>query len=267
VLPGIVRGPPFGRPLHLNPRKNRERFSYELPKLWEAAGTTARVRKELLRTLLEEVIVTVCEEPRRAEIEIAWEGGARSELILPLPACGAVSKRTSQGTVELVRALAVHHGDREIASVLNRQRRRTGAGLPFTQERVRSVRKKHRIPAAPPPDPSAETLSIEQAASELGVSGSTIYRWLRAGLLPGEQTTPHASWRIRLTEEIRARFVPEVPDGFLSLAAAAKRLGVARQTVLHKVQRGELEVIQVTKGRRKGLRIRVSAAEAGLFDQ
>ncbi len=72
---------------------------------------------------------------------------------------------------------------------------------------------------------------------------------------------------MRLTDEVRARFMPEVPDGFLALDAAAKRLGVARQTVLHKVQRGELEAIQVTKGRRKGLRIRVSGAEAGLFDQ
>jgi excisionase family DNA binding protein len=70
-----------------------------------------------------------------------------------------------------------------------------------------------------------------------------------------------------LTDEIRARFVPEVPDGYLPLAEAAKALGVARQTVLHKVQRGELEAIQVTNGRRKGLRIRVSAADAGLFAQ
>jgi excisionase family DNA binding protein len=61
--------------------------------------------------------------------------------------------------------------------------------------------------------------------------------------------------------------VPDVPDGYLPLAEAAKRLGVARQTVLHKVQRGELNAVQVTQGRRKGLRIRVSAAGTGLSDQ
>ena len=99
------------------------------------------------------------------------------------------------------------------------------------------------------------------------VSTSTIHRWLREGLLPGEQTTPHAPWRIRLTDEVRARFVPDVPDGFVPLAEAASLLGVARQTVLHKVQRGELEAVQVTKGRRKGLRIQVPGDEAGLFDQ
>jgi excisionase family DNA binding protein len=58
---------------------------------------------------------------------------------------------------------------------------------------------------------------------------------------------------------VRARFVPEVPDGFVPLAEAARLLGCARQTVLQKVQRGELRAIQVTKGRRKGLRIEVQA--------
>ena len=85
--------------------------------------------------------------------------------------------------------------------------------------------------------------------------------------VPGEQTTAHAPWRIRLTDAIRARFVPNVPEGFVPLAEAAKALGVARQTVLHKVQRGELEAVQVTQGRRKGLRIQVSGENAGLFDQ
>jgi excisionase family DNA binding protein len=99
------------------------------------------------------------------------------------------------------------------------------------------------------------------------VSRTTIRRWLADGLLLAEQTTPHAPWRIRLTEQVRQRFVPDVPDGFVPLAEAARLLGCARQTVLHKVQRGELQAIQVTQGRRKGLRIQVPGAGAGLFDQ
>jgi excisionase family DNA binding protein len=51
--------------------------------------------------------------------------------------------------------------------------------------------------------------------------------------------------------------VPDIPDGYLTLADAAKALGCARQTVLHKVQRGELQAIHVTRGRRKGLAINV----------
>ncbi len=54
--------------------------------------------------------------------------------------------------------------------------------------------------------------------------------------------------------------MPDVPDGYVPLAEAAKLLGCARQTVLHKVQRGELNAIHVTKGQRKGLRIEVPDA-------
>jgi excisionase family DNA binding protein len=54
--------------------------------------------------------------------------------------------------------------------------------------------------------------------------------------------------------------VPDVPEGFVGLNDAAKLLGCAKQTVLHKVQRGELQAIQVTNGRRKGLRIKVPGA-------
>jgi excisionase family DNA binding protein len=71
----------------------------------------------------------------------------------------------------------------------------------------------------------------------------------------------------RIDQAVRDRLTPEVPDGWLRLADAAKALGVARQTVLHKVQRGELEAVHVTQGRRKGLRINVNGHQAGLFDQ
>jgi hypothetical protein len=40
----------------------------------------------------------------------------------------------------------------------------------------------------------------------------------------------------------------------------------ARQTVLHKVQRGELAAVHVNRGRRKGLRIQVKHDQPGLFD-
>jgi excisionase family DNA binding protein len=254
-------------PLTTDEREALARIARDLPRLWAAETTTPRDRKALLRSLIGEVIVTVREQPRRAEIEIAWEGGARTELQVPLVRRGAKRTCTPDDTVELIRALAAHHPDRQIAAILNKQGRRTGTGLLFSEPRVKHVRQQHDIPAAPPPDPASGLFTIEQAAEQLGVCHGTIYRWLRAGLLPGEQTTPHAPWRIRLTDEIRARFVPQIPDGWLALDQAAKALGVARQTVLHKVQRGELAAVQVTQGRRKGLRIQVSGGTLGLIDQ
>jgi excisionase family DNA binding protein len=254
-------------PLTTAERQALGRLARELPRLWSAETTSDRDRKQLLRALIVEVVVTVSRAESRAEVEVVWEGGARSELSVRLNRRGPERRRLPDDMLVLIRRLAAHHPDRQIAAILSKQGRLTGTGRPFTEARVKAARQRAGIPAAPPPDPDGEIVTIAQAAAQLGVSTATIRRWLADGLLPAEQTTPHAPWRIRLTEQIRRRFVPEVPDGFVPLAEAARLLGCARQTVLHKVQRGELEAIQVTQGRRKGLRIQVSATEAGLFAQ
>lgn len=254
-------------PLSDQERRALTGLARDLPRLWAAKSTSDRDRKELLRTLLSEVVITVRRPENIAEVEIFWEGGARSELSVRLVRRGGETMRTDEDTVELIRRLAAHHPDHQIAAIVNRQGRRTGTGLPFTATRVQSTRQRAGIRAAPPPDPDSQTVTIEQAATELNVSTSTIRRWLREGLLPGEQVTPNAPWRIRLTDDIRHRFVPDVPDGYLPLNIAAQRLGVARQTVLHQVQRGQRHAVHVTSGQRKGLRIQVLASEAGLFGQ
>jgi hypothetical protein len=127
----------------------------DLPRLWQAPSTTARDRKQLLRTLICEVTVTVKAEPRRAELEIAWEGGARTELQVPLIRRGPERHRTNEDTVELIAQLAAHSSDQQIAAILNQQGRLTGTGLPFNQSRVKHVRQQHAIPAAPPPTSTA----------------------------------------------------------------------------------------------------------------
>ena len=104
------------------------------------------------------------------------------------------------------------------------------------------------------------------AKAGLDVSTATVHRWLREGFITGEQITPGAPWQIRLTDELRARVREKAADGWLPLADAAEALGVARQTVLHKVQRGELAAVYVHRGKRKGPRIQVKPDQAGLFE-
>ena len=254
-------------PLTDTERASLGQVARNLPRLWNAKTTTQRDRKELLRALVSEIVVTIDRSERRAGVEVFWEGGARTELQVRLNRSGNGPRQLAEDTIDLIRRLAAHHPDGQIAAILNRQGRRTGHGLPFTRARVQGARFRGGIPAAPPPDPDSKLVTIQTAAAQLGVSTFTIRRWLRDGLLPGEQTTPAAPWRIRLTDEIRVRFVPDVPNGFVPLAEAAKRLGVARQTVLHQVQRGERRAIEVTQGRRTGLRIEVPTDELGLLAQ
>jgi hypothetical protein len=93
-----------------------------------------------------------------------------------------------------------------------------------------------------------------------------VHRWLREGFITGAQMTRNAPWQIHITPELRARVREQAPEGWLPLADAAAALGLARQTVLHKVQRGELPAVYVQHGKRKGLRIQAKPNQAGLFD-
>jgi DNA invertase Pin-like site-specific DNA recombinase len=249
-----------------------ERAGADLRRIFEAPTTTARERKQLLRAVLDEVVVTLQPKQRTAELRIIWQGGATSELQMPLTKTGGHFRTTSEDTVALVRRLAVHYDDTQIALILSRQQRRTGTGLPFTRARVASLRASHGIPAATrqpvvAAGDDALVVSVARAEQLLGVCKVTIYRWIKEGFIVGEQLTPGGPWHIRIDQEVRSRIVPEVPEGWLGLDEAANALGVARQTVLHRVQRGELKAVHVNRGKRKGLRIQVQQEQAGLFDQ
>jgi DNA invertase Pin-like site-specific DNA recombinase/uncharacterized protein YndB with AHSA1/START domain len=239
----------------------------DLGAVWDAPTTTGKDRKQLLRALLEEVNIT----PRRddpgphASLVLRWKGGAISELTVPLrrrqPAI-----RTDEDTISLIRRLAAHYPDAQIAGILNRQHRTTARGLSFTASRVASLRTHWHIPCHKPGQAPAdgELLNVTAAARELQIAPSTLLRWLNDGFVAGEQITPGAPWQIRLTGQLRGMLTDTTPNGWVPLAYATQALGVSRQTVLQKVKRGDLRAVLTRTGRRKGLRIEIPAAQNGL---
>jgi excisionase family DNA binding protein len=240
----------------------------DIGRVWLAPTTTDRDRKELLRTLLEEVIVRVDRDAARAELLLRWRGGATSELVVDLPRSHPPKIRTDEETIALVRRLAAHYPDATIAGILNRQGRRSARGLRFTATIVQGLRHHWGIGCYQPPatPPEGELVTITKAAELLGVAPSTVHRWLADGFIAGEQVTPGSPWRIRVTDELRGRFVEQAPEGWLPMLEATMALGVSRQTVLQRVKRGKLRAVHVRTGRRKGLRIEVAKADGGLLD-
>ncbi len=252
-------------PLDEPERKALRRLAGDLPRVWAAPTTTDRDRKELLRALLTDVVINVDRERHTGVAELLWQGGARSELRVRLNHSGLKRTSTSENLIELIRRLAQHSPDPEIAMILAKQGRLTPTGLPFTASRVAGIRERAAIPAAPRQPTDGQGVSIHEAARQLSVCTQTIRRWLAEGLLAAEQTAPHAPWRIRLTDDTRARFMPDIPDGYVKLNEAATRLGRARQTVLNQVRAGHRNAIHVTEGKRRGLRIQLHPEEQGLL--
>jgi predicted DNA-binding transcriptional regulator AlpA len=248
-------------------RDNLAALGPDLATVWSAPTTTPRDRKELLRALIDEVIVRVERDKASAHLTLRWKGGALSEIDLTLPRKKA-TVRTDEDTVALVRRLAVHYPDTVIAGILNRQGRRTARGHRFGANRVSSLRQDWKIPCFERKAHTAdgELLTIKDTAAALGVAPSTIHRLLNDGIIAGEQLTPGAPWRIRLTDDIKARFNGDAGEDFLPMREAMRALGVSRQTVLQRVKRGELQAVHIMRGKQKGPRIKVIARQSKLFD-
>ena len=256
------------RALAADERQARLALGTDLERVWCAPAISDRDRKELLHTLLEEVIITVDRRAAQAHLTLRWVGGLLSDLQVPLRGPRHAPIRTDEDTMDLVRRLAVHYSDALIAGLLNRQGRRTATGLRFTANRVNNLRNHWGIPRCQASSQGAEgeLLTVQETANQLDVAASTVHRWLNDGFIRGEQLTPGAPWRIRMTDELRARFVEETPQGYVPMIDATRKLGVSRQTVLQRVKRGELEAVHVCRGRRKGLRIKVPQAHSSLFE-
>lgn len=234
----------------------------DLSALWEADETTARDRKRLLSCLLDEVILGMDREARQITVLVQWKGGRSDEHRMPVLTGYREVKRDDRDTVDLLRRLAAFYPDGEIARILNRQKRVTARGLPYTASRVAALRGRHGIAVCPSPEADTSevpALSVAEAAAELGVTGTTLYRWIRKGLVPSVQPdVSGAPVRVRLTDDFRSRFCPDPPDGFVPLATAVVRLGVSRQTIWKRMRAGKLQAVFVTRGRHRGLHVRIT---------
>jgi len=222
----------------------------DLQGVWHTSSTTHEDRKNLLRTLVEEVMVTLDRTRGEVALTVLWRGGSTTQLSTRARRRGQHRLATSEETVDVVRRLAQHLPDKTIAAVLNKQGRLTGQGSCYTAERVHSLRDYHNIPRFQAPYAAPDTYNVSQAARRLETSNATIYRWLRTGLLKGVQVTPHAPWIIHITQEDESRLRATQDGAGLSLDDLARRHGVSRASILKKIQAGELGVQRVQEGRR-----------------
>ena len=257
------------RPRALGPEERAaiRSLGSDLKGVWSAPTTSDRDRKELLRALLEEVIIALRRDEFRAHLTMRWRGGAITRLDVPVPRFQPMGPRTDEDTISLLRRLAALYPDDVIAGILNRQGRKTATGERFTANQVGSLRRYRKIPRFQPTTepPQGELATIRKAAQILGLNTSTIHRWLADGFIAGEQITPGAPWQIRITNELRSRIVEQAPPGYLPMLETTIKLGVSRQTVLQRVKHGELEAVLVRQGRRKGLRIKLIDDQTSLF--
>lgn len=172
----------------------------DLESVWNLPGTDARLKKRIVRTLVEEVIADV--DPDAAEIifHIHWKGGVHTEVRLPRRRRGQMN-HTSKDVVAAVRSLARLCSDDVIAGVLNRNGLKTGRGNRWTRERVVSLRTWNKIPCYSQSRCVGEGwLKLNEAAAMIGVSPRTLRVAIERGEIPGEHPLPDGPWVIRRSD-------------------------------------------------------------------
>lgn len=250
-------------PLTEQDQARARRLGSDVERAWSKESTTIQDKKQLLRSVIEEV--QLASDTSHYKVKIIWKGGATTEKeIRRRSRRDPPSNATSKDIVEMVRLLATEFDDAQIARILCRQGRRTGKGNTFTAHKVAALRNRFNIPVHPrhrARDPREGPFTADQAAAELNVSVATIRCWIRDGLLPGTQLAPGAPWRIVLTDETRRRLTAEdAPAGWVGLTEAAKRLGLSKQHVAYLVKKGELAAVRVMVGKRQCWKIDVESA-------
>lgn len=166
----------------------------DLEAIWQAPGSDARLKKRIVRTLIEEVVADVDASSAEIILHIHWRGGIHTELRLPRQRRGEAT-RTSKDVVAAVRSLARLCTDDVIASVLNRNGLRTGRGNRWSRERVVSLRNWHEIPCHSSDRCREEGwLKLNQAAAELGVSPRTLRLAIERGEIAGEHPLDDGPW-------------------------------------------------------------------------
>jgi excisionase family DNA binding protein len=186
----------------------------DLERAWNSAGATPATRKRIIRTLINEIVV--CISDQTLDLIVHWNGGDHTPLKVKKNRIGQHRWSAAADVVDLVRSLARQMPDKYIAAVLNRAGKSTGKGNSWTRGRVCSLRNQQTIePYREGERTERGEVTLEEAATALNVSASTVRRLIEDGTLPARQLCKGAPWVIRTSDLKRTE---------VSQAAQARRL-------------------------------------------
>jgi len=174
--------------------------------LWEMPQCMNSLKKKVIRTVIEEVIVTLDDQAKLLKLVIHWKGDCHTTLEMPKPPAG-VGQKTEDGDLDIIRKMAPRYADSEIARVLNRMGRKTATGMRWNESRVQSTRGKHGIAGHTTKVEDPEVLTLGHSAKFLGVSETTVKNLVASGELKKAQVVPWAPWEIKKADLSSERIV------------------------------------------------------------
>jgi DNA invertase Pin-like site-specific DNA recombinase len=188
------------KPLRLSAvdKASLKQLAADLPALWQAAGTTATERKEIIRHLVDKVVVHATRNSEYVDVTIHWQGGFTSQHEVVRP----VNRYQQLRDYQSLRERLTHWRRRgctaaQIAAKLNAegfhppQRRGVYYVALVRQLLCRFGLSKHK---AIPEQLAADEWWLADLARELDIPRCKLRDWLLQGWLHGRQTQPDKFW-------------------------------------------------------------------------
>ncbi len=172
-----------GQALDEQQRQRILALAADFPRLWNDPETPHRERKRMARLLIEDVTLTKGTDEWTVGVRL--RGGATRTLSVPPALPSWKLYETPRETVAEIDRLLDDHIESEIPAMLNEGGFRSGHGLDFDVERVRSVRRSYGLKTYRERLRARGLLDVRETAARLGVTAGTVTIWRNRGLLRG----------------------------------------------------------------------------------
>lgn len=123
-------------------------LGHHLRELWFSDDCSMALKKQSIRILIREIMVSLDEDTQDVTFTMHWQSGCHTTMSMKKPLSSAIKYKTPEQDIALLRNLSVRCDDGVIARVLSKLGRTTVRGKRWHQTRVAYTRKQYGIPAA-----------------------------------------------------------------------------------------------------------------------
>lgn len=163
-----------------------DRLAKDVRRIWNHPQASMVLKKQIVRTLIEEIVVDLEKPKNEIALAIHWVGGHHTTLREPTH--WKQQRGNSDDIKRMINSLRKNMGDDAIATVLNRTKVRAANESTWTAETVATFRRQNEIPEF-----SAEQkekhgwMTQAEAATALEISPMSMTRLVQLGIIPAEQ--------------------------------------------------------------------------------
>jgi hypothetical protein len=173
------------RPLTDQQQARIRALATDLPALWRNPATPIRERKRLIRLLVTDVTLLRSNEQITAHVRLS--GGQQHTLTVPRPLRAWEAHTTPASTIKLIDRLLNDHTYDETVEILNAKGLTGGWGKPFSVPSLTQPCRNRGIASHHQRLRAAGMLTLEEIATQLGVTSQTIKVWHRRGQITGRR--------------------------------------------------------------------------------